>query len=86
MSIEVIVVIGLIFLLVGLILLFIVQTDNRARKNFMTVRRIQEEQWQITEQYHQALLEMMQEIGRQQLIQAQQAKRDSKSKTFAYWQ
>ena len=53
-------------LLIFLVFLIMIRLDSKAHKNYIELKRAQTEQWQITDQFHKAMLQMFQEAAHHQ--------------------
>ena len=65
----------------------VMRQDSKNHKHFMELCRIQNERWLLTEQFHQAIVQMIQETAHQQSLNPpqQQNQPNDGSRTYTVW-
>jgi len=86
MTLEITILIAIMLVLIIAVALIMFDLDKRARKKYMELRAAQEEQWQITEQFHQSMAQILQEVASRQLNDTAPPHPDGGGRTYTVQQ
>jgi hypothetical protein len=85
MTLEVTVLFALVFLAVILVAVLVIRFDSKAHKKYIALRRAQEEQWQVTDQFHQAVAGILHETARHSSDDDTRHRREDRSRSRNNW-